>query len=221
MMCRELLTSGQENVCPDCYIKIPRLISPLCFKCGKEIENEEEEYCLDCTTHKRSYVRGFPGMLYEEPLKASVAAFKYSGKKSYGKWYAKEIMKRHGEEIMVLGIEALIPVPIHRKKLRKRGYNQAQTLAEDLGVLLDIPVDTGLLKRTINTTAQKELDDVEREKNLKDAFISTKEIVKYKKVLLVDDIYTTGATIEACTRALINMGIQEVYYTSICIGKGK
>ena len=67
---------------------------------------------------------------------------------------------------------------------------------------------------------QKKLDNEEREKNLKKAFISSGEIVKYKRVMLVDDIYTTGATIETCTKLLKENGVSEVYYTSICIGKG-
>ena len=113
-----------------------------------------------------------------------------------------------------------MPVPVHKSKLRDRGYNQAEVLSVELGRRLKLPVDTGLILRDAKTTPQKGLSNQEREENLKRAFISSGKIVKYKSALIVDDIYTTGATVEACTRVLQSMGIKEVYYTSVCIGKG-
>ncbi len=201
-------------------IKLSYLTEPRCLKCGKEIDREEEEFCHDCNTLERTYIKGFPVMEYREPISDSLAKFKYNNKRHYGRYYAGEIIKKYGKEIMDLGVEALIPVPIHKNKLKKRGYNQAEVLAENLSDLLHIPVDGSLIKRSINTLPQKELDNIKREENLREAFCATGINSHYNSVLLVDDIYTTGATIEACTKVLSGLNIKNIYYTSVCIGKG-
>lgn len=216
---REEVSAGL-HICRSCTGEISYIEAPTCFKCGKEINDCEKEYCEDCEKNVRSYIMGFPAMNYTGPVKDSIAAFKYKGRKDYGTFFAEEIVKRQGESIIEIKPDALIPVPIHSIRYKKRGYNQAGILANEIGKLLNIKVDANLLVRTVNTSPQKALDDKERENNLKTAFQYSGKIVKYKRVMLVDDIYTTGATIEACTRVLNNIGIREVYFTSICIGKG-
>ncbi|MBQ8413332.1 MAG: ComF family protein [Lachnospiraceae bacterium] len=198
----------------------PFLLSPYCLKCGKEVSSEEEELCADCRSYSRSYIKGFPLMGYVEPVSNAVGAFKYNNKRNYSSYFAKELVTKYGKDFCDLGIQALVPVPIHKKKLRQRGYNQAELLAKKLGRLLGVPVETGIIERTINTIPQKDLSNIEREQNTKNAFKGTDKIVKYNKVLIVDDIYTTGATVEACTRVLLSKGVEDIYYTSICIGKG-
>lgn len=159
-------------------------------------------------------------MRYEGKVKDSLMDFKYRNRREYADFFAYEIVKRHGRDILEAAPEALVPVPVHWAKRRKRGYNQAKLLANGLSGYLNIPVDDTLIQRRINTIPQKKLDPVQRENNLKKAFLSAKNIVKYKSVMLVDDIYTTGATVETCTKVLRDIGIHEVYYTSVCIGKG-
>lgn len=158
--------------------------------------------------------------MYLSPLKESVHAFKYQNKKEYADFFASEIIKTHGREIYDLNLDALIPVPLHKKKLLQRGYNQAEVLGVALSERLKVPLDTHLLLREVNTAPQKQLSNLQREKNLKNAFNSVEKCVKYNKVMLVDDIYTSGSTIEACTKELKKLGIKEIYFASICIGKG-
>lgn len=215
------------------------------MKCGKEIFDREEEYCEDCRKRKRSFLRGFPVFHYVPPVSDAMTMMKYQGRAEYAKYYGKEIVRKHGKTFLNLGIEALVPVPVHPKRLRKRGYNQAECLADVVGEFLDIPVRTDLICRVENTVAQKKLSDKEREQNLEHAFAevtvkqsrikkkrinrkrinrkSTDQESKSQKripkcVLLVDDIYTSGATIECCTRTLLSIGVKKVYYTSACIG---
>ncbi|MBQ9609522.1 MAG: ComF family protein [Lachnospiraceae bacterium] len=220
-LCNEIIEDRSERICDECKADIPYISSPLCFKCGKEINDADMEYCEDCTKKPKSYIRGFPAMNYVSPVRESVAEFKYHNKSSYADFFSYEILKTHGREIAEIAPEALIPVPVHDKKLKIRGYNQAAVLAKRLSVPLGIRVDEDILKRSINTLPQKLFDPEERQKNLERAFILTEKKVQYKKVMLVDDIYTTGATIEACTKMLKASGIKEIYYTSICIGKGE
>jgi ComF family protein len=115
--------------------------------------------------------------------------------------------------------DVLMPVPIHREKLVKRGYNQAQVLAETLGGMWGIPVDAKSLKRKRRTRAQKELNPQERKKNLREAFTLNKK-VKYDTVVLVDDIYTTGSTVDVLAGLLKENGAKKVYFLTVCIGKG-
>lgn len=190
------------------------------MKCGKELEHEEQEYCSDCIHIQKHYTRGYPLYRYEDPVKEGVLAFKYKNRREYAQFYAEELEKQYGSEFLRLNLDGVLPVPIHPHKLRTRGYNQAGVLAKELGRRLDIPYYEKQLVRTVDTRPQKELNDKERLQNLKKAFFFRENDVKLNKVLLVDDIYTTGATIEACTQSLHSGGVQEVYYTSICIGRG-
>lgn len=219
-LCGDLLGKNERYICAACEVSLPHVTEPACFKCGKEISDNETELCEDCSRHIRSFVRGFPAMNYDEMFQESIAAFKYHGKRDYGKYFAYEIARSRGKDIAGVNPEALIPIPLHKKKLRKRGYNQAEVIARELGRKLDIPVDDKILIRTVNTLPQKRLNSIERENNLKNAFQSREKRVKYNKIMLVDDIYTTGTTVEACTKVLHEIGVKDIYYTSICIGRG-
>lgn len=212
-----------DGVCANCYGKLRYIREPICMKCGKEINDDEAEYCYDCENNQRSYIRGFPVFNYVPPVSEAVIAIKYHNRQEYAAFYGNEIVKVHGATFKRLGIEALVPVPVHENRLRKRGYNQAELIAEVISKGTGIRLDLNLIKRVSDTKPQKELDDVEREKNLHLAFargdgVDTNRTVP-ESVLIVDDIYTTGATVEACTKVLLAMGVKRVYYTSICIGK--
>lgn len=220
-LCGGVLGDTRDHVCSSCRGMIEYPEAPLCLRCGSEITDADTELCADCSRHTRSYIRGFPAMKYQYPLDESIAAFKYHNQRRYADFYANEIVRRHGKTLLSLGIDALVPIPVHKKKLQKRGYNQAQVLAEALGKRLSIPVETKLLNRVVNTEPQKSLGPEQREQNLHKAFSCSGAHNGYQSVLLVDDIYTTGATIEACTKSLHAAGIPDVYYTSIAIGAGK
>lgn len=116
--------------------------------------------------------------------------------------------------------DALVPIPLHKTRKRKRGFNQAQLLAEKLGKRLEIPVEKRILERTKKTGPQKELNDVQRRANLKNAFQVRQNDVRLKRIVLVDDIYTTGSTIDAAVAVLLEHGAEKVYFLTICIGRG-
>lgn len=218
------ISVGLGKTCERCSNVFLLIKEPRCMRCGKQLSKAEAEYCMDCRKKNLSYTRGYPLWIYNLEMKKSVSAFKYHNKKEYGKYYAREMARHFGKELSKLGVQCMIPVPVHIKRLRKRGYNQAEVLAKELSEYIKIPVKTNILIRCKNTLPQKELNDAERLKNLTSAFkIKVKDdIIKnnIKKVLLVDDIYTTGITVEACARVLMQAGVEEVFYTSICIGKG-
>ena len=121
------------------------------------------------------------------------------------------------KEIRRWNPDVIIPVPLHRARRRKRGYNQAQILAENLGRMLRIPVDSKSLARKKKTSPQKKLGHNERKKNLKNAFAVTPA---FRPVRKVHDIYTTGNTLDAAAKSLKEKGVEKVYFLTISIGQG-
>lgn len=219
-ICDEVVQMGGPHICDRCLRTISYVEEPSCYKCGKELDSEEREYCSDCEKAARTYVKGFPVFNYVSPLSDAIMAFKYQDRQDKRYFFAEAIYDRYSEEFLDLGIEALVPVPISRKKYLTRGYNQAEILAEALSEKMTIPVRNDIIIRNHNTLPQKSLSPEEREKNLRVAFSPGKLKGKLPEtVLLVDDIYTTGATIEGCTGVCRKLGIKKVYYTSIAIGK--
>lgn len=211
-------------VCRECQSKPLIIREPRCKKCSKPIASGELEYCYDCDSKEFHYSRGISLWLYDEVMKQSIIRFKYKGCKEYVNFYVDEIVKHLGDEIRMITPDVLLPVPVHKTRQRQRGYNQAGLLAEELGRQLNIKVKTDVLIRTVKTQPQKELSNVERMKNLEKAFAVSEKygstMSKFHKLMLIDDIYTTGSTIEACAKVLQRAGVKEIYFLTLCIGEG-
>jgi ComF family protein len=210
----------RQKMCENCVGKLAYIKSPRCMKCGKEITDNLKEYCYDCCKSTHRYSQGTAVFAYTDGIKQSIYRYKYKNRREYAMFYAQEISKTCKDTIKMWAPDAIIPIPLHFAKLKKRGFNQAELIAVRLGELLDIPVLTESLIRVRKTTPMKELSDVERRKNVENAFNINENSVKYKKIMLVDDIYTTGATIDACADILIEHGAENVYFVCLCIGKG-
>ncbi len=221
-ICENIVMPKGKLICRGCFEELPFVTEPCCKKCGKPLGNEEKEYCYDCEKRTFHYEMGYGLWIYDEKMKRSMSAFKYKGKKEYAEFFGQQLVNRYKKWIKATGIQVIVPVPIHSKKLRTRGYNQAGLLADIVGNELSIPVE-GVLERCINTRPQKVLDNKERIYNLQHAFRLNplnKFSIKGKRVLLIDDIYTTGSTIEVCTNEILGAGADKVYFLCVCIGKG-
>lgn len=220
---KELLDKGQ-HICKICSKKQIFIKEPTCYSCGKSMKNQEKEYCSDCRQHPKNFERGMGLCIYQKPVTDSLAAIKYKNERKFAQYYLDEIRKRKYRELLRLKADAVIPVPIHKKKRRKRGFNQAEIFAKGIAEMLDQPMYTKIVERIHDTKPQKQLSPGERKNNLKKAFRGNlKEYQKAgmpKRVLVIDDIYTTGSTAEAVTTALKQLGVQEVYVFCIAIGKG-
>lgn len=191
-----------------------------CLKCGKEIADENNEYCYDCMHRSHEYNQGVAVYQYTKGIKQSVYQYKYKNKREYAIFYGQEIYDRCSDIINAWNPEVIIPVPLHISKYKKRGFNQAQLIAKQISEHTNITLENDILLRCRKTVPMKKLNDKQRLKNLKNAFIINQNIVKYKRVLIVDDIYTTGSTIDECARALKNRGVEQVYFICLCIGHG-
>lgn len=224
-VCGDIVSPPKNMIHPSCISRLSPVKPPSCKKCGKEVISDRIEYCYDCSRHPHTFDQGLALLNYNEAARHSMAAIKYKNRREYLDFYAGAIDCRFRKTVLRMGASALIPVPIHPSRRRKRGYNQAEELADRLSVLWQIPVDTGLLIRKKKTAPQRELNPEERLKNLREAFAVDAEYARASgipsTVILVDDIYTTGSTMEACTRALKQAGVKRVYFVTVCIGAGR
>lgn len=218
-LCDDVLFPGQ-SICTGCVKEVKLMREPVCKKCGKALTDERREFCTDCGKKKHFYCQGKAVFSYEGKIKSSMYRFKYANKREYAAFYAEKAAYLYENWVREKQIEIIVPVPMYFLKKRRRGYNQAEVFAKQLGKKLNIPVDNKLVKRIRNTVPQKELNDVQRKSNLKNAFQLATDIVKYKQILLVDDIYTTGSTIDEISGVLLNAGVKNIYYICISIGSG-
>ena len=184
------------------------------------MRKEEQEYCRDCQKKKYAFEAGKSIWVHKAPVSQGIYRFKYKNRRCYGEIFAAEMAAESGYAVKQWKIEEIIPVPLHRSRQRIRGYNQAQILAEELGKRLDLPVNKDAVKRIQKTRPQKELGIRDRIRNLKGAFGVTKSWIPKKCVLVIDDIYTTGSTVEAVAERLKEAGAEQVYVLTACIGRG-
>lgn len=222
-MCGKVIGSGKQ-ICPSCHQRLRYLTEPRCKKCGKKlmgVQEYEQEYCYDCSRKKHVFEQGIAVFEYDDLVSQSIYRYKYKNKREYAAFYA-DAMKRSCERTFAdWGVEAVIPVPLYKKKQRMRGFNQSALLANELADALLLPCDTKGLRRIRSTVPQKELNHVARRKNLEHAFAwKAGREMPYKTVLLIDDIYTTGSTIDACAEVLLDAGCEKVYFATISIGRG-
>lgn len=210
----------RADICQECMERVRYVKEPVCLKCGKPVQDNETEYCMDCSRHAHVYDQACAVYEYSKDIKNSIYRFKYHNKQEYARIYAKQMSQKCKGMIRMWTPDVIIPVPIHITKLKMRGFNQAGLIAGELGKLTGIPVDEDSLVRVVRTEPMKELNNAQRVKNLQNAFQADKKVVKYRKVLIVDDIYTTGATFDACATVLKHAGVQKVYGVSLCVGDG-
>lgn len=210
----------REGICADCMGKVMKIREPRCKKCGKPIRFAEEEYCYDCSHHHFHYEQGKSLWLHRAPVDKSIYEFKYKNRRVYSEVYAREMVKSFGRLIKMWEIDLIVPVPLHKKKFRKRGFNQAELLAKEIGRYMGIPVDTSLVIRKKYTAPQKQFGHNERRKNLADAFALTEKKVDAKNILIIDDIYTTGSTIDTIAELFMHADVEKTYFLTISIGQG-
>lgn len=175
--------------------------------------------CEDCKRRKHAYDFGYA--LYDyQSMKNSIYRFKYRNRCEYADFYAQDICKKLSDVIKVMDADSIIPIPLHADKLNSRGYNQAQLIAEGISKIIKIPVYDSIVTRIRKTVPQKELDIAGRQNNLKKAFNIAPDVVELNKTILIDDIYTTGSTIDSVALELKRHGVGTVFFITLCIGEG-
>ena len=232
----------QGLVCSSCLDALKFVNAPCCEKCGKPLLHDNSgrtdgqnpkftlpvsqsevvpQLCSDCRTHERSFTQSVALLSYDERMRDIMADIKYKGRQEYLKLFGVLAAERFGDWMLGNGINCLIPVPVHASRLKKRGFNQSELLCRHISNIMHIPVRNDIIIRNKKTAAQKELNVDERLLNLQSAFSTAGRLPSGTNALIVDDIYTTGSTMEACTERILEAGASKVYGLAVCIGEDK
>jgi len=196
------------DLCDHCEQELPYL-SNGCERCGLPLADGVSGTCGQCITNPPHYDRCFSLFNYAAPVDKLVQNLKFNGKlviaRSLGQLFAQRTAKWNAPP---LG-ECIIPVPLHKNRIRQRGFNQAMELARPISKSLNITIDKTSCTRIIDTQPQSSLDADDRGKNIRHAF-SVKPEIKWKRVILFDDVITTGQTINSLAKELKLNGVEEV-----------
>lgn len=222
-LCETRLHSLQSSlVCPKCLEELERQESPWCVRCGESFlptdaqalgREQTKDLCDRCGTQRVPFERARAYGPYEGRLARLIQLYKYGGERALARVLASLLYELLQAERLTQEIDGITFVPMSRKRQRERGFNQAELLARRLGQLTRKPVFSALHK-VQETKPQEALSRAERLQNLKGAFASHGQ-ARYESVLLVDDVYTTGATAWECAQALKEAGYKRVYVLTV------
>ena len=195
------LGCGQEGdlICPSCRGRLPRIIPPICPRCG--ISQSSSVLCPTCSSQRHEIDGIRSPFRFEAVIRQAIHELKYKNLRAIAEPLA-ELLSDHLTANPIPG-EVLVPVPLHQKRVKERGYNQSELLSQELGKLVSLPVIADCLIRKRHAPPQTRTATAdERRSNVAAAFICRDPRLQNKKVLLIDDVATSGATLDACAAAL-------------------
>lgn len=210
----ELPVKTRVALCSKCMANLHICSGRRCVICGVPLRNESD-YCLNCMNYDKYFDVARAPLIYEDTAAELIKKLKYGNKR----YIAAELAKLMTDEFLEQGLHADVVccVPMTKEEQKNRGFNQAWLLAEDIAARLKLPLSGGLIKVRA-TGEQKQLTAAQRRKNLKDVFtVLDKTEFKDKEVLLVDDVFTTGATANECARALKRAKAKKVSVLCACM----
>jgi len=208
---------GDFPLCSRCRAEIPLIRPPVCRKCGRPLRGPPDLIftCIPCR-HRRTYFScARAAGVYEGPLRDAIHALKFGRCQAL----AAPLGRLMAEVVATdprMHADLIVPVPLHPRRLRERGFNQAELLAAEVSRYLNVPLNPGALRRVRLTDSQTALSRDDRRANVRAAF-GTATSLAARRVLLVDDVVSTGATAAECARALRRGGVDEVAVVSAAL----
>lgn len=201
--------TGIDDLCTDCAADLAKNAHG-CSCCALPLQNPADRVCGRCLKQQPHFDHSHAAYLYEYPLDRLIQRFKFHGDMRCGRVLAGLLLKSLQRAALTSRVEALVPVPLFRKRLVERGFNQSLELAKDLGKGLGLPVLNNYLLRTRDTRAQSELGALQRSGNVRGAFEVRNRANPPSRIALVDDVMTTGSTVNECALVLKKAGMQQV-----------
>lgn len=206
-------TAQDQALCADCWKKMTFIAPPFCACCGVPFDFEmgEDAKCTACFEKQPAFSAARSALVYDEASKSIILRFKHADRHHPAKGFA-QWMKRAGQDIVAQS-DLIVPVPLHRWRLLARRENQAVVLARALARETGLPMEPNWLRRIRATVSQGHLSPKDRAANVNGAFAIPEkyhEALRGRKILLVDDVLTTGATVSACARTLLKAGAVKV-----------
>jgi ComF family protein len=209
--------SGKLHICPTCLSGLLPLSSPLCPICGIPFSGTGKDHrCGNCLTNPPHFDAAHAPFVYEGAIRDLIHSFKYNQQSHLRYPLALLTLEGVGDVMQNHKPDHIIPVPLHRSRLRQRGFNQAVLLGQELSRQLSLPILPDTLVRIRRTEPQIELSGAERRLNVKGAFsIKKPGLIAGKTILLIDDVMTTGSTMNECAKELKNAGAAVVVAVTI------
>jgi ComF family protein len=198
--------------CPECQANVPRVAEPVCDKCG--IPGRKMGLCEKCQSDPPVYRFMRSWAVFDSPIQNALHTLKYR-RNITGFGDVLAIQMADFMRSLRWSFDTIIPVPLGRKRLQERGYNQVALVARPLAYELQVAYEPNVLWKTRETRSQVGLNMQERRENVSKAYQANPSALKRRSILLMDDVATTGSTISACTEALLSAGAKEVYVLTI------
>jgi ComF family protein len=218
-LCRQPVSGGIPiHICPACRESLHRVVSPLCSHCGQPFvsSNQEDHRCGDCITSPPPFAVARSAYRYEAGMHDLIHQFKYGKRVRLRRPLALLLAEQLTPFVRDAAPDLLLPVPLHVQRLRRRGFNQVVLLADLLSEFWGIPHCRDALRRLRPTGEQATLDALARARNVRGAFeVARSGEVKGRRILLLDDVYTTGSTVRECARVLRKAGSGEVFVATV------
>ncbi|MEA2014539.1 MAG: ComF family protein [Thermodesulfobacteriota bacterium] len=212
--CGAILNIHSEHpFCPECLSSINFIRSPLCTSCGVPFPDTTgtDHLCQDCIVSRPSFSIARAMASYNTILLNAIHLFKYRGNVPVGEALGKMMAHTRYDSLEIGRYSLILPVPLHPNRLKERGFNQSLVLARQISDLFPIPVDFLALRRSVRTEAQVNLSRQQRMANVRGAFeVSDHDRIYDRRILLIDDVYTTGSTVKECSEILMKAGAAEV-----------
>ena len=208
---RELAKPTRYRICNSCYAKLEVIGDRACLKCGKMLFGEEQ-YCLDCQNHEKEFDRAIAPLCYSGAAASTIMNLKFHGKKYLAEPMAKWMTDRFLETGLLADV--VIPIPLHPRRKKERGFNQSELLAKEIAEGLHLPLDVSSAERVKDTLVSSKLEGGRkaREENMKDAFaVKDDSAIRGKRILLIDDVLTTGTTANELSKELRKAGARKIY----------
>lgn len=216
-VCKKILWKKEQYLCGQCQRALPKNDARTCRRCGRPLISDDADLCQTCRSNgDRPVDRGWVWLVYGRTAEQIAAGFKFKHQKTLAFWAGTQMAAGLADCPWIGGIDVLVPVPLHPNRLSERGYNQSEQLAAGIASGLnergiEITLDVERLKRVVDTPHQLGQPAAFRLKNVKNAFdVVDPERVYGKRIALVDDVMTTGATLDACAAALKQAGAADV-----------
>ena len=204
---------SDERPCSTCLSQIKFFSSPRCPRCGIRFHSpaESDHLCSECLTEERYFTKARAVCLYEGPMVEAISRFKYGGVTRLAIPLGSFLAEYRDPEFPFSHFDLVLPVPLHPKRLRQRGFNQSLLLARYFSRKHAIPLNFTSLQRSRPTQPQTQLSGSERQTNVRGAFeVKRPEVVAEKRALIIDDVFTTGATVRECAKVLLSAGAKQV-----------
>lgn len=206
--------------CKECLNSLPKNDEIICNHCGRHVFNAEE-YCFSCRDRETDFEKARSVFVYAQPVKKMIADLKYHGKRYLAEVFAADMAKLYYKSFF--NCDVIVFPPMSEERLYERGYNQAELIADELSLIIGVPVLKGVIIKVKDSKRQATLSAKERKSNLSGTFkVEDSSSLKGKNVLIADDVMTTGATVEVLSHLIVKAGAAKVNVLTVAsVAKGE